>query len=215
MNNHPNSDTRSILTQLRAVIPARTTIGFGEALRVAELHANRLLELHHVRSAPTPSEVVTELPKLHVERISAPVSGASFWNGHSWVIQLNRTESRARQRFTLAHEYKHIIDHGATDRLYPGSRRLSSAQQAERAADYFAGCLLVPRRLLKRAWGSGTQRPTDLAQRFGVSEAAITVRLAQTGLVDRTDRCGTPRYRVAPPSPRPPRRPPPLQGAWS
>lgn len=209
------SANRSVLARLRAVIPSRTNTSFAEALRVAELHANRLLELHDIRSGPTPSEVVTELPKLRVERISTPVSGASFWNGTSWVIQLNRAESRARQRFTLAHEYKHIIDHGATARLYPGTYRTTGAQQAEQAADYFAGCLLVPRRLLKRAWGIGTQRPADLARLFSVSESAITVRLAQTGLVDRTQRCGAPRRPTTPQTSSADRRTPPLQGARS
>ncbi|MEE2032983.1 ImmA/IrrE family metallo-endopeptidase [Rhodococcus chondri] len=179
----------SVLASLRMVIPARDRITFAEALRVAELHANRLLELHRISDGPIPSELITELPKLQIEYVEAPVSGASFWNGHAWIIQLNRAESYTRQRFTLAHEYKHIIDHGAADRLYPGSATTSAADHAEQAADYFAGCLLVPRRLLKRAWGNGLQRPRDLARHFQVSEQAITVRLAQTGLVERTARC--------------------------
>lgn len=187
------TENRSVLATLRAVIPRRDNVTFAEALRIAELHANRLLELHHLSTGATPSEVITELPKLQVEYVSAPVSGASFWNGAAWIIQLNRAESRTRQRFTLAHEYKHIVDHGAAERLYRGSRTMSAAQQAEQAADYFAGCLLVPRRLLKRAWGNGMQRPADLARLFGVSEQAIAVRLAQTGLVERATRCHGPR----------------------
>ena len=61
------------------------------------------------------------------------------------------------------------------------------------AADYFAGCTLIPKRDLKRAWGNGIQRTTDLAHCFGVSEPAIRVRLAQTGLSTETDDVPAPR----------------------
>ncbi|MBF6097843.1 ImmA/IrrE family metallo-endopeptidase [Nocardia cyriacigeorgica] len=207
-------ENRSVLASLRTVIPARNHITFAEALRIAELHANRLLELHRISDGPTPSELIAELPKLQIEYVEAPVSGASFWNGHAWIIQLNRAESFTRQRFTLAHEYKHIIDHGAAGRLYAGSRTASAADQAEQAADYFAGCLLVPRRLLKRAWGNGLQRPRDLARHFQVSEQAIAVRLAQTGLVERTARCRPPRLSSTATAPiRYYRAAPALQGA--
>ena len=76
------------------------------------------------------------------------------------------------------------MDHPNRRRLYHGPR---ADQQAEQVADYFAGCLLVPRPLLKRAWGNGIQRQDELARAFNVSEQAIRVRLRQTGLVMPTD----------------------------
>ena len=57
-------ENRSVLASLRTVIPARDRITFAEALRVAELHANRLLELHRINDGPTPSDLIAELPKL-------------------------------------------------------------------------------------------------------------------------------------------------------
>jgi Zn-dependent peptidase ImmA (M78 family) len=59
----------------------------------------------------------------------------------------------------------------------------------ERICDYFAGCLLMPRPWLKREYCSGRQYLPDLAQAFGVSQAAMTVRLNQIGLVPATPRC--------------------------
>jgi Zn-dependent peptidase ImmA (M78 family) len=88
------------------------------------------------------------------------------------------------------HEFKHIVDHRETDRLYTGDRRHTPAEQAELAADYFAGCLLMPKRLLKRAWGNGLQRPVAVGRHFRVSARAAEVRLAQTGLSETSDRCG-------------------------
>jgi hypothetical protein len=58
----------------------------------------------------------------------------SFWNGRQWIIQLSTRQSHARRRFTLFHEYKHIVDHGAADRLYRGDARHTPAEQAELAA---------------------------------------------------------------------------------
>ncbi|WP_336855982.1 ImmA/IrrE family metallo-endopeptidase [Sinomonas albida] len=179
----------SILASLRSLIPDRMVTSHAEALRIAEHQATRLLELFEIDDGPIPVELIAELPKIHVEYIKAPVSGACFWNGTTWVIQLNRHESWTRQRATLAHEYKHIVDHARADTLYAGSRTLTAHEQAERVADFFAGCLLVPKKLLKRAYYGGIQRTADLAEHFQVSEAAITVRLNQTGITEPTPRC--------------------------
>ena len=59
----------------------------------------------------------------------------------------------------------------------------------ERICDYFAGCLLMPRPWVKRLYCSGVQHLPDLAQAFGVSQAAMSVRLNQIGLVEPTPRC--------------------------
>jgi IrrE N-terminal-like domain len=193
MHNHNlnHEESGSILAQLRRTIPQRP-LHFDEALRIAELQASRLLELTGVTAAAIPSEVIGELPRLHIERRAIPTSGLSYWNGQVWVIGLNRTEPWTRQRFTLFHEYKHIIDHGSRDWLYRDGDNYTAGQRAEQAADYFAGCALMPRRLLKRAWASGMQHPDTLGRLFEVSTRAVTVRLAQIGLTEPTPRC-TPR----------------------
>jgi Zn-dependent peptidase ImmA (M78 family) len=209
--NEPN-ESLSILGRLRALTPKRQGISFDEALRIAELQAIRLDELLGSDIGVQESGIAS-LPRIAVKYEEISVSGMSHWNGQQWVITLNRTESWARQRFTLCHEFKHIIDHGQASTLYAADRRYSADQQAERIADFFAGCALVPRRQLKAAWGSGIQRLPDLATYFGVSEVAMTVRLGQTGLWTAADkepaaRCGRPistharapqRFRVARP----------------
>ena len=111
------------------------------------------------------------------------------WSGRYWVIVINRYEPWTRRRFTLMHEFKHIVDHGHAQQLYNGNARHTAHEQAEMAADYFAGCILMPKRLLKRAWCNGLQTPTRLGRHFGVSPQAADVRLAQTGLSLKRDRC--------------------------
>jgi hypothetical protein len=186
--NYNLEEGHTVLASLRDLVPNRR-LRFGEALRVAEWQATRLLELTWVEDGPVPSEVISELPRVRVEYRELPTSGLSYWNGQLWVICLNRSEPATRQRFTLFHEYKHVIDHGRTELLYRGDGGHSAAEQAEQAADYFAGCVLMPRRFLKRAWGQGLQRPAVLARLFNVSERAVSVRLAQVGLNEPLPRC--------------------------
>ncbi|TDD62031.1 ImmA/IrrE family metallo-endopeptidase [Kribbella antibiotica] len=181
MENQQKTKQPSILRTLRSVIPHRS-VTFGEAERIAEIQANRLLELFDITQGPVPTEIVSALPHIKVVYKALPTSGISYWSGKEWVITLNKGECKRRQRFTLMHEFKHIIDHGQTDKLYTGDRMRSSEQQAEAAADYFAGCVLLPRRHLKAAWGNGLQAPLCLANHFEASVAAVSVRLLQTGL---------------------------------
>lgn len=188
MHNNTTNEGRSVLASLRALIPRRP-VSFNEALQIAELQANRLLSLTGVSDGPLPSETISELPRIRLAYRDLPTSGLSYWDGRSWVICLNAAEPRTRQRFTLLHEYKHIIDHGHTAELYPGSPSHDADRQAEQVADYFAGCALMPKRLLKRAWGHRIQRPTVLAAVFDVSPRAVDVRLAQLGLTDPRSRC--------------------------
>lgn len=236
-----NPTSPSILASLRALIPSRDC-DFAEALTVAERQATKLGELlqsrdRHKGQAFEGIELrhIAGLPRLRIVYDCLPVSGMSYWNGHEWIVAISMADNPARQRFTLLHELKHIIDHGSTTRLYssrqasfrgrsagggftpaPSGGASPSSVAAEQAADYFAGCALVPKAALKRAWGNGMQRLTVLADHFGVSEAAMQVRLDQTGLsreVDpepapRRERCARPvhtpsyypqRFRVAKP----------------
>lgn len=179
----------TVLGELRRLIPNRQNISFDDALRVAELQAYRLHELLEVLDVTELQ--IAGLPRIRVARETLPTSGSSHWNGREWIICLNATDTLPRQRFTLLHEFKHIIDHGAVERLY-GYGALRSVA-AERAADYFAGCALVPKQQLKTAWGNGLQDVAALAEHFGVSRAALEVRLAQTGLDRESDREPSPR----------------------
>lgn len=181
--------TPSILRSLRQLIPTRECT-FDEALRVAEAQATRLVE--HLRALDPDSEGIqvhhlADLPRVRIAYEPLPVSGMSHWNGREWIVSICDSDTPARQRFTALHEYAHIICHGASQRLFTGTRQLDAETQAERAADYFAACALMPRRDLKRAWVSGLQRLAVLADHFGVSEAAMAVRLDQTGIAREYD----------------------------
>lgn len=189
---------QSVLANLRALIPQRPA-SFTEALRVAEQQAARLLGCFGIRQWPVPETILLELPRIQIEqRFDLPTSGCSFWvaDSRTWLIQVNGTEPATRQRFTLMHEYKHIVDHGRVELLYGTGQR--ALIHAERAADYFAACALLPRVLLKRAWGDRLQQVADLATAFDVSPQAVAIRLAQIGLTEPPHPCDILRDRRRP-----------------
>jgi Zn-dependent peptidase ImmA (M78 family) len=191
----PPTTERSVLALLRGLVPRRP-LTYHEALRIAELQANHLLEHFDVDTSAVPDEIVTDLPRIRVERErQLPVSGAAHWNGRYWVITLNANESQLRQRFSLAHEFKHVIDHTTRDYLYSDRPAMSAHEQAERTADYFAACLLMPKRVVKRLWFQGSQNTATLARTLRVSEPALRYRLDQLGITERPRRCVQPRAR--------------------
>jgi Zn-dependent peptidase ImmA (M78 family) len=184
-----NTDTRSVLALLRGLVPQRR-LTFNETLLIAELQANHMLEHFSIATTAVPDEIVTELPRIKIERERGlPVSGSAHWNGRYWVITLSADEHRCRQRFSLMHEFKHVLDHTTKDFLYQDRPTNSSYEQAERVADYFAACLLMPKRVVKRLWFEGPQSIERMADKLRVSPAAVRYRLDQLGVTERSARC--------------------------
>lgn len=180
-----------MIAGLRAVCPHRP-LNMGESIRVAELQAARLLLSSEVTKPPVGDAVIADLPRIEVSRIGRiPVSGSVHWSKGRWVIALNRGEAYVRQRFSLAHEFKHVLDAPFGTTLYPAWRGLSSENRAEQAADHFAACVLMPKAWVKRAYyDDGITDLGRLAYRFNVSQAAMRVRLGSLGIVNSRSRCG-------------------------
>jgi hypothetical protein len=173
---------RAVLAVLRSKAPRRA-LNPAEAALVAEWQATELLELAGLTEPPTPASLISDLPRVLVRTdVDLPVSGSTAWTAGRWLIVLNGAEPLARQRFSLAHEFKHAIDHRYRDVLYVDRPKLTAYQQAEQAADYFAACLLMPRRWVKRAWADDHQRVSDLSELFQVSPPAMSRRLEHLGL---------------------------------
>jgi Zn-dependent peptidase ImmA (M78 family) len=177
------------ITVLRDKVPLRP-LTFGEAQRIAEMQATIFLKQMGVKGPAVPGRIISELPKLRVNRLSPfPTSGASQWYRGQWLVVLNGSEPTTRQRFSLAHEFKHIIDHRFIDLIYNRFPERDRAAMIEQLCDYFAGCLLMPRPWVKHYYCAGVQHLPELAELFGVSQAAMTVRLNQLGLVEPAPRC--------------------------
>lgn len=102
---------RAVLAILRAKAPRRA-LDLREAAQVAEWQATTLLELAALTEPPTPASLIAQLPRVLVQSdVDLPVFSCTSWQSGRWLIILNAAEPLVRQRFSLAHEFKHVIDH--------------------------------------------------------------------------------------------------------
>ncbi len=183
----------TIIDRVRLLMAMRTLdiisrpLKASEARIVAERQADLLLRLLGITKPSVEIELVAELPNVEVEVSSdLPLSGYSIWQGDHWYIHINATDRLWHCRSTLAHELKHILDDPFREQLYPHWPRESQMPppgQAEEICEYFAGCVLAPTAWLQHTWQQGIHSTARLASLFDVSEALISVRLHQTGLV--------------------------------
>jgi len=161
----------------------RRPLSTAEALKYAEAQASQLLIMSGVTEPPISEDIIAELPHILVERVApARMQAAATWSHGRWLVLINGAMSRGRQRFSLVHEFKHILDHPLVGVLYRGHDDCV----AEQTCDYFAACLLMPRRWLRQAWSDGVRDVHVLARRFGVSPLAVKIRLLQIGLIRPT-----------------------------
>ena len=174
----------SVLADLRAACPPRS-LSPSEARLVAERQASKLLRRMEVTEPPVPEQVIDNVPRVEVRfRKASRLSGTTKWSGGRWLILINATDTWGRQRFSLAHEFKHLLDWPLASRIYRDGRR-SGHFQGERAADWFAAALWMPRPWVKRAFYNDRIRDEhELARRFQVSVAAMRVRIDELGLYE-------------------------------
>ena len=128
--------------------------------------------------------------KVYEADLEKNVSGAIGYNDKTecFEILVNSGDSRARQRFTIAHELAHYFMHkdilqsenGHVDILYRTEKTQDEIKR-EREADYFAGALLMNKTLLVNLRSSYNIK--ELAELFEVSVSAMTVRLDTLGIL--------------------------------
>jgi len=181
------------LRELRAALPRRALHG-SEALQLAERQAWLLRwQVGYGERNALATEVLQRLPFLF--RPGLARSGLATKTQRGWAIVLHAGEPRVRQRFSLAHEIKHVLDDALTSQLhgglYPAGGGFTAVERTEWICDYFAACLLMPKLLVRRDWTAGLQRIVPLARRYEVSAQAMRVRLEHLGLLEAVPRCGT------------------------
>jgi len=179
-------EDQAVLPRLRELAPSRP-ITWSEAHSVAERQATLLLEMLFITEPPVPQFAISSLPGIVVDRRPGwPTSGMAVRARSHWRIVLRADETRQRQRFSLAHEFKHVLDDPVIDRMHAHLAAEQRDRRAERLCNHFAACLLMPRPWVKRDWCSGIQNIRALARRYYVSTHAMSTRLSELGLVPLT-----------------------------
>lgn len=177
---------RDVIGALRELVPGRA-LPWSEAHSIAERQATLLLKLLYIDEPPVPQFVVSSLPGVVVDRRKGwPTSGMAVAGPHHWRIVIRADEPRWRQRFSLAHEFKHVLDDPLIDRSHAHLPPEQQHERAERLCNYFAACLLMPRPWVKGDWGRGLQNVQTLARRYYVSREAMSTRLSELGLTHPT-----------------------------
>jgi Zn-dependent peptidase ImmA (M78 family) len=184
----------NIIRAVRNVMPVRA-VTLSEAYALAELQANKLLGYWEVHGPAVDVSRITQLPRVNVvlrPRHEMPnLAGFTQWEDGRYLIVINKNNNVGRRRFTLVHETKHVLDWTLKTTAY---RRLGQGsankrdKQIEYIADYFAACVLMPRRWVKHYWASGLQDPEALAGLFRVSLQAMTTRLTYLGFLEDDQR---------------------------
>lgn len=146
---------------------------------------SRFLEEVPVKVATLARELGLEVKSATLRpRISGQLQ-KSETSRSGFRIRVNRHEAPARQRFTIAHEVAHYLLHredigeGIEDSILYRST-LSDAREAE--ANRLAANILMPQKIIRRelkVLGTAVNHETAkaLAEKFEVSEAAMSIRL--------------------------------------
>lgn len=100
-----------------------------------------------------------------------------------FTVHLPPVTSHRRDRFTIAHELGHYFLHYLQPRVQ-GARSFGRGQrnQVETQANYFAGALLMPSDRFEDAWRRCGGDVWTVADTFGVSASAASVRAQSLNL---------------------------------
>ncbi|MDE0385285.1 MAG: ImmA/IrrE family metallo-endopeptidase [Defluviicoccus sp.] len=118
------------------------------------------------------------------------LSGSIEPNGQGgYAITVNASHAVTRQRFTIAHELGHFLMHESLigsgigdDRAYRSTStgkyfNSNIGPKEETEANKIAAAILMPVDLVKARKDQGVECPQRLAEEFGVSEHAMSIRL--------------------------------------
>lgn len=126
--------------------------------------------------------------KLNIKVIlydfSDGVSGAFFKDHDNLILGVNKSHSKQRQRFTIAHEIAHYILHSTEylhydlkkqEEIFFRADNISNPDEVE--ANHFAAELLMPEILINKCIDNNILLIEDLAKLFNVSKDAMMYRL--------------------------------------
>ena len=144
--------------------------------RMAEM---ALMSLGENATLPLDVESLIRSYGIEIERapLTKAICGIYYPLKIQPVIVINSLLDFRRARFTLAHELFHHLDF-VTNGTRRNPRFLMPDGAKERAANTFAGSLLMPEKAIQ--FLSQVKTQTELCDIFGVSRQALEIRLRET-----------------------------------
>jgi Zn-dependent peptidase ImmA (M78 family) len=155
---------------------------------------DQLLERNRVTGSPVPVEAIVRAAEGVSVRYSdlKDVSGLVVRKGGTALIGVNRAHPPVRRRFTLAHEFAHVLLHEGQELHFDANFRVNLRSDAsstgtdieEIEANFFAASLLMPKRFLDEDPRTLTidvedaKAVQDLAKSYIVSTQAMSWRLS-------------------------------------
>lgn len=158
-------------------------------LDFARAMARKYLKKHRVASPPVPVELILVQEEIAVRLVDYPddTAGESWWEERIGHVAVSRKLPRGRLRFTLAHEFGHLVL-GHHQRRFEGEvlarHPIREADEVvweppdplEVEANHFAAELLLPLSLFLPDW-QRSRDPRRLAARYDVSQEAAWWRI--------------------------------------
>ena len=129
--------------------------------------------------------------KMKAAFLPTGISGMLEKSGDSFLVSINAADPDTRQRFTMAHElghymlHRHLVGDGLDDdRAYRSTgvgkyHNTLIGPKEETEANKFAANLLMPREAITRERSKFADDVSKMAQLFGVSEHAMSIRLGK------------------------------------
>ena len=154
-------------------------------------HVERLAEHKFGRDRATELPVPTDLIQLAGEEHPVEIRNidlracytVTWLMPDGWVIQVSDTIPSPRKRVALFHEAFHIIAHTSCQAPIFSKRETTQGSFNELLADYFAICVLIPKKQLREQWI--VLRDLDrMAVAFDVPKSTIWLRLKEMDLID-------------------------------
>jgi len=151
----------------------------GPIFQLVESLADKYIEQSAITQPPVPAQIIDtfdiERP-VEIRPVSLKAYQGAVWHTKDgWVIHLNKEESLESQRVTLFHEAFHILAHTKSMPVFR-KRGVTEGIFNELLADYFAGCILTPKKWVAGKWAE-TNDLKRMAEIFQVTELTMWFRL--------------------------------------
>ena len=151
---------------------ARNTAARNEAQRV-------LLEVG-ITEPPVRLSILADYYVFKIEMEDWPEKYEGKLERDNRIIRVNRNHFRAKQRFTIAHEFGHYFLHRTGDFFDDGQQDRKRDQEKE--ANAFAAELLMPYEWVRHDYETITD-PNELARKYEVSKQAMWYCLMELNLI--------------------------------